>query len=123
MIGHQDAFYSGEILDWIEEVSLYVRKDLILLDAIEDLGSFRIICWWYASVEIVKPERQRVADQGIWLGAEELVDDLHKSSRRQNTMEWAQRPSDKLMRGYFEDFLETVSNERGGYRGVLIVTR
>lgn len=105
LIGRTDELCMSEILDWIEELSMYFTRDFISLAVVEELLSFGVVCWWYACLPVVGIERSAMEDPGIWLGAEELVEALHVDSRKNDVMAWSERPDDKMMERYFLDVL------------------
>jgi hypothetical protein len=109
LTGRVDALYARELLDLIEDVALYVDSHLLSLDIVESLLAFDIICWWYALYPVVERERTAVQDSTLWFGGEQLVDDLHASSRSQGIPAWASRPSEVLMHDLFIDTLKSQS--------------
>ena len=113
--GTPDDPYMYEILNFIEELSMYVTRDFISLDVVEELLSFSILCSWYAALPLVEPYREEMKDGGIWIGAEELVNKLHASSKKQGVEAWARPPDIDQMRSYFQQTLRTSEQlERDG---------
>jgi hypothetical protein len=105
LIGRVDVLYASEILNLIEDLAMYVDRDLLSIDIIESLVAYDIICWWYALNPIVVLERAKMQDFTLWWGGEGLVQDLHASSLAKGIPAWAGRPSEALMRELFLDTL------------------
>lgn len=100
-----------DLLDFTEDLALYERNQYIDVDDLATLHSFKIICWWYAVEPVVGPFRTKRNDPTVWKGTQDLVAELHKSCRKQSKA-WAVKPSDDMMRAFFEDELATVSAAR-----------
>lgn len=65
LCGRVDRLYAAEILDFIEDLAMYVDRDLISVEIIESLMVFDVICWWYAVRPAVELERAHYGDRTI----------------------------------------------------------
>jgi hypothetical protein len=95
--GNVEDKWAGDLLDLMEGVSIYEDNRLITIDVLTGLYSALFICWWYASENVVRTYRQEVHDPMMWIGTERLVGNMHVAISAQSP-EWAQRPSDELMK-------------------------
>ncbi|MGO9028632.1 MAG: hypothetical protein ACLQOZ_08405 [Acidimicrobiales bacterium] len=96
-----------DLLDFMEDLALYECNGYIHIDDLATLHSSKFVCWWYAIREVVEPFRNRRHDPLVWKGTEDLIAKLHKCFRK-TAPSWSRRPSDEIMRAFFEDELKVV---------------
>jgi hypothetical protein len=106
--GNVEDKWAGDLLDLMEGVSIYEDNRLISIDVLTGLYSALFICWWYASDNVVHTYRQEVHDPLMWIGTERLIYNMHVAISAQSP-EWAQRPSDELIRKVLIGDLEQAS--------------
>jgi hypothetical protein len=100
-----DVISMEEVLNWVEEVSIYHTRKLLPLDVVEELFAFRVIYWWYVCEAAVGNARREDDDPSIFGGAAELVQALHASSRKEGISAWSQRPTTERLTKFMTEFL------------------
>jgi hypothetical protein len=96
-----------ELLDFMEEVSIYESNNFIGIDTLGALYSAKFICWWYATEHLIKPYQDSVDDPLMWTGTQKLIIDLYIACAP-GAPAWATRPSDAVMKTFFEGELKMV---------------
>lgn len=106
--GAMDAEGAYDLLDFMEESAIWQNNGYIDIDTLSTLYACPFICWWYATKHLVRPFRDKIRDPTLWVGSEDLVKRMHKACRK-NARAWAKKPSDAVMRVYFQDELASVA--------------
>ena len=101
-----DSAYT--LLDFMEDLALYEDNGYVDVDDLATLYSSKFICWWYVVEPLVTPFRNRRSDPLIWKGTENLIAKLHKSCKK-GAPAWAKKPTEGIMRSFFEDELVVVA--------------
>jgi hypothetical protein len=107
LVGKIDISSAFDLLDFMEEVSIYEDRGFVHVDRIVSLYSQGFFCWWYAIYNLVPPYRARMKDPLLYKGIETLVGRMHRACSY-DAPEWTLPPSDQLMREFFIDEVSSV---------------
>ena len=106
--GTNDESSASDLLDFMEEISIYESNGYIGIDTLCALYSGPFICWWYAAQGTVDPVRQRTMDPTLWCGTQRLINRMHAELRKAAPA-WSSRPSDEVMKAVFANELKLVA--------------
>ena len=112
LTGSVERKWAFELLDLMDQVSIYESENLISVPVLTSLYSGRFICWWYASFDLAQQYRDEMQDPPLWIGAQELIVKMHNDLIKQSP-DWAHKPNDELMRKFFIEDLGQADRQLG----------
>lgn len=103
-----DRSAAGELLDLMDQVSIYLGEGLISLDTLSSYYSGRFISWWYAVRDFAKAYRIELKDDPLWEGGESLVYAMQVEAR-ERSWEWSTNPpNDEVLRRAFRESINQI---------------